>query len=148
MRFARKLELPCSARSYCSLWRTLAAAPGSGGVCPDAGAANSKSNEAINTVDERLAIVPSLAIYANKLASKPIWLIPAVGERRSSYSASCATANRAGRGRNRIRLTQASGPPFLPVRYRARLPQESSKLRLHPGMRDLDVPASFDFWNN
>src|SRR6516164_3539767 len=79
MRFARKLELPCSARSYCSLWRTLAAAPGSGGVCPDAGAANSKSNEAINIVDERLAIVPSLAIYANKLASKPIWLIPAVG---------------------------------------------------------------------
>jgi len=66
MRFARKLELPCNARSYCPLWRTFAAAPGSGEVCPKAGAANDKSNEAIAIVHDRLVTFLSLAVYHGK----------------------------------------------------------------------------------
>ena len=63
MRLARKLELLRNVRSYWPLWRTFAAAPGSGGLCPETGAANNKSSEATKIVHERLFIVSSLAVH-------------------------------------------------------------------------------------
>ena len=82
MRCARKLELLCNARSYCPLWRTFAAAPGSAGVCADAGAADNTSSAPIKIVHERLVILTSLSL---SIAYKPILAIVEPG---SSYLAS------------------------------------------------------------